>query len=141
MRFKRGSVLLAGALWAGLAACTPTEPGLLTVDAKTAQALFQDICVQHAPGFGASERQAEAIGMSKSPRSGIMFHPSLNLSVRVSPKERGTCSMVFASPDSQRKLERALNVSEVADANGMRIRFSTYTEPNGTKYNSVVIEE
>ena len=145
-------VALAGITGLLLAACTPqkqpvsarsggTADGTQKVDVATAQSLFQQICVAHSPRFANSERTMDQLGMRKSERSGIYFHPELDLSVKVWPKDKGTCSMVFASRNSKRKLQQALNVSEDIDANGMRTRFSTYTEPNGTRYNRVVLEE
>jgi hypothetical protein len=106
-----------------LSACVPTAsttssasigPGDEPVDALFAGIMFGDVCVDTLPDFAGAPAALE--GYRQNTATGTYYHPNLDLSVKLTPDNGGTCSMVFSSRADA--VEIAISVLAAAGADG-----------------------
>lgn len=106
---------------AGLSACTPTtqapvetaastqDDRLALVPAQRAVQTFVDVCGGSLPRFANAKRLMAARGITVQRESGIVISPTDSISFKISGRQSAgkTCSMVFATEDSQRQVQTA----------------------------------
>lgn len=106
------------------------SPGSKSVTWQEAVSFFE-ICEDSAPSFANAASMLRDRSFAQNPKTGTWYHPTLDLSVKVSPG--ATCSMVFSSRSNPVELSLAMALGSTHSGTIGVDPSSTTTRTKGVK--------